>query len=264
MSETSSTETSLKQYFSLSLIITFLSQFSMVVYYGRYGLQPVYYYEPSEIIIRSAKDFVAISLFMFLMIQSTALFIKPISLDNIVSGEGTGWSRFYNLHMFSLSVIVFSFIALLIAWFLGKTLVPIVAGLVVFSIQLWIREVSFLIKKIRSEEPERYNTIKIYYPTIESKIITLGITYVFATFGLAYIKSLPETNINYAGSTITLSTKEKIQITHKVLLIGRSKDYLFLYNTPNETLRIIKRSDISNEIIKSKDKGFFNFLTPTY
>lgn len=258
MSEEQSVNFDFKKYISIGVIVTGLSQFSMSVYYKNFGIDPNQYYETYEIIIGAYKGFIAVGIIIFFFsyvkfLEDTYTYKSSLSFIKIKAIKRPSHFIYSNLtivalHFVTLLVAVFSYVSDLGSNLIWYFITPIFIFWILYGIKL-----SYL-KYINKKSSK---IARVIMSNLDMPLVGLALFILSATWITADIRA-DNTYLDNSknGSEFIINTGEKIKITTKVKIIGRSKGYLLLLNLPNESIRIIKRSDITKEVLKNTDKTF--------
>jgi hypothetical protein len=277
----------LNQYLSASLVLAVLSQISFVFYFQNFGLQPFQFYEPSEVITNSTKDFVISLLFFYVYINisisayfysaakknPTAL-IKARFVMKKAEPKKIQKTKFIMLLDRYLVVIILGVMAISIAamFYLPSFVsentmqdVNLTSSFVLIISFLGILHINYNSSShFDSDTSVDAEMARMVLPKIHPSIVLAVAGYIFCIILISSYKAFDARFDNkYIGSEFKL-TNETIHVTPKVLLIGRSKEYIFFYNTPNSSLRIVKRSELIKEVLVNKRRSFFHQMLYTY
>lgn len=301
MPEELSQKKSIQKYFSISFVLTLVSQASFILYYGRFGIQPLQFFEPTEIIVNSVKDFMVISVLFYLFILiltvltvSSHLRKKPIhvGLDNkeiqlfqklelkkkrhikqmsqlellrIAMYSSARSRSVANITIYLLSAIA----AAIVFAFLGDKrqmeIITTALAIVIFACLLLyaVLYANYLHDKFEKliEFPP---TIKQVLNAVSPLVLASIFMYALITAILTDVKVYYAYRDNkYIGSRFITKT-DTIKIDTSNLLIGRSKEWLFMFRPKDKSLRIVRRLEISEEIIKNRKKTFAAMLFQNY
>lgn len=252
------------RYLSATVVISVLAQISTFTYYNEFGFNPIGYFELTEMIFASAKDFILLSTFMYILFQTLGVNIRPGSFRFINTKQPIKSKvlSFLNDNYLSIQFHVGNAILITIFYIQRKPYSPFLYSSLFVLLMDLLRYNNNKYYTIRENDPEHFEFVKSRTPMLNYFLASIGAIYISIAMALASIKASRAKNENvYIGSHFILQSNEKILATSKALLIGRSKDYIFIYNTPDSSLRVIKRSDIVKEVLKNSSKSFtYNVL----
>lgn len=267
MTEENKSPLNLAKYISITIVISILSQISLASYYSVFGLQPFSYYDLSEILMSSTKDFIIVSIILFLFMQTVAVNTRPTDFELFETKKPieNEFLRYLNKNYIPVGLQAMNFIVAIIYYLRGRSAFIFFGSFIFFLIIELIKHNTSRYNNIKETDPERFDLVRTKAPYIDLNLLMIGILYV------CFISLISQSKANHArysnkyiGSLITLNSTEKIKVTSKVLLIGKNKDYMFLYNTPDSSIRVLKMSDVSKLVIKNNDRSFKASLIYTY
>jgi hypothetical protein len=257
----------------LTFIVSLLSHLSIIFYYQKFHFISFPYLDSYEILVASMRDFVITCVITILVIQFSVLGSYNIVLrlrynyairtrrnahKNMQDGVPI-YSVAKNYRFpFGTFVIIYWTFPLLIPKsvfdikdvYHGILLAVYLASALYLSI-MWSYDSHIQIVKSKKGN---WREVKAYSPLINPNLLFAGyiiiiFLYLFATLRADYtLKKNP-----YKGSFIILDSNEKIRVTSKVILIGKSRNFYFLYNTPDSSVRVVNRSQITKELVKLTD-----------
>ena len=259
----------------ITVLVTALSQLSIFLYYGNFNFSPVAYFDSYEIIIYSFKEFVLIGVATLLLLQFMQVGILPIVYyfehHNKRVQSGLIHRRKYNYRVWKNGIIAVigvyyatAFVCIVLTVlsyiFLPDAGVIAVPFLVIVSITFFVGANSYRFQLLIELKNRHSHSLKKYFPQIDAMLFTSVMTLFVSVIILAgskyeYIK----TENPYIGSFLITENNEKIEATSKVLFIGKSQKFYFIYNTPDSSVRVISREKITKEVIKIKPKTLFLF-----
>jgi hypothetical protein len=107
-----------------------------------------------------------------------------------------------------------------------------------------------------------YSKYKPYHINIDPYIVLFSFFLLICVNLTSLIAAKNMMEYDYLkGSYIVLNDNfEKIAVTSKVKFIGQSNKYVFIFNTPDSSIRIISRDQIHKMIIKHTPKH----ISPKY
>ena len=248
-------------------ILTCFSQLSTVVFYDYFYFDPITYFDVSEIIFSSIKSFILIGIGLTLYLQIMITVIIPVlhMKDEQMKMSDFGDTVFgkklnYLIGAFTL------FICILIYFAIGSVeMLYLILQLIVISLLMMFNNKRF--SKLEENEPNYFNIIKKYYPRIDSVILlfVVGVTIIFYISAWQKAKSIYRNNPSFGSELILKESKESIKCTSRVLFIGKSNKYYFIFSRKDLSMRVINREQIAKEVIRTnftnyKVSNFTNFL----
>jgi hypothetical protein len=287
MPEEVSQKNPLTKYFSISLGLTFISQLSFIQYYSKFGIQPLQFFDPTELVVNSVKDFFLILLFIYVYTlvlvlrelpkivrnrrihiglegKPIFLFRKPIKRSRKPDYLMKGW--FFRLLTFIgskqkqrifliLSIAILAQgVVVILSYFYDKEL--LFAALTAFLSFFFLGAVFLMLVNLDHWNKRLRQVIVL--DRMMSSIVNLLtpqqfvwiMLFVILTSSAAQFKSSAAVKNNkYLGSTFYFAT-DTIQVHKRFLLIGRSKAYLFFHDPIKNTTTVIKREGLVKETLK--------------
>lgn len=257
---------SLAKVLPITVFVTILSQTSVIFYYNCFNFSPIPYFEPYELIMASVKDFCMIVIVVILYSQFCLLYLiykKRNSDDWSTLSFKEKVRNVLNTSRRSMGVGLFFFISALFISYLGlqpsimRLFTVIFLGITVIMVSVSNNSMFLVRSNMKSIDSMR---LKRYYPSIDTLVVmAVGILiWAVLTFSVLRHEYIVSQN-PYLGSELTLE-KEIVRCTSKVIVIGKSQKYYFIYNSPDKSVRIIKRDNIKKEVIKVKGDANILFI----
>jgi hypothetical protein len=230
----------------------------MIAYYNQFNFSPITYFDYFEIIISSTKDFIIISIFCLLYFQSFLVLVpnigdRPNRLD-ISKTYKEKKSIYFSKIKSQYLIGIISFII----YFILDTIIPenninfaAVSPIIFFGLYFIIVGNTLKFRLFKLMRGSNYYIIKNYFPYIDPTVFFSLIILFFSTIAFSVSKSIYiRRNNPYQGTLLVTESNEIIKCTSKVLFIGKSQKYYFLFNTPDSSIRIISRDNLKKEVIK--------------
>jgi len=276
---------SLVKLIPVTVVVTVLSQITLLYYYNIFGFNPSTYFEPSEIIVSAVKDFVIVGLLMTVYFQISILYVPDISgfmIKKIVDvgvesrNSRRGSQRIMTVDQQNIrnireariqrlltSCICLSFIVWAIYSFISDfrrndltNMEIILYSGTLFSIffTFTYSEFHYFIWKNHQKSAVLKNNFLYINPFI---VFALTVQIIFSA-AISEKKAAYVLNEKpFIGTQLILEDGEIIKSTTKVILVGKSTNYYFFYNTPDKSMRVIRRDQIKKESLKCKE-SFMN------
>lgn len=240
----------------LTVLVALISQTSILTYYNYFNFSPVTYFDLDEIIFANSKDFVAITILVITYFQVIQVGILPLLDEKIVAHNPSPRGRNKRRNDFVIFLYTLTFVLFFaFIWITFYSKIKI-EGMTPYVGMIWIIIIFLnlanfrmfhLLTRLRNH---RSRQLRKYYPYIDPNVLTIVLSlFVYVViFGDSRAKSIILKN-PYKGTELTLEN-ETIKCTSKVIFIGKSQKYYFIYNTPDKSVRVVKRDDIKKEVIK--------------
>ncbi len=248
----------------VTVLITALAQFSNIFYYGLFNFSAVTYFESYEVIIASSKDFFISFALVFIALQflHTKGVIKNTTsslTDSLTSQERRHkrivtrkYLRSTIIGCYLVSCILLVLIIIQLKFhILGRN------GDSFCFVALWIIAVlivyanSFRYRIIIRLRNYRARHAKKYFPYIDPiMFMSISLLFYFAAVFSVIKHNQIQTKNPYKGSQLITEDGEVIMCTSKVIFIGKSQKYYFVYCTPDSSIRIVARENLKKEVIR--------------
>jgi len=272
MAEESAPSFSLIKLVPLTVVIAVLAQVSVVGYYHFFNFSPITYFEGIELLIVSTKDFIIVALFTILYLQFIQAGVLPL-MDIYrfkmkrdytlvrVSFKELMLPILKNINTWYFYTILLLHISLIGLYFefeyFSRNTVSTILIFIACVMLILVNDYSFAVRtQLRNF---RAYELKKNYPYIDLQILFVLFALVVFIIVFSYGRSqyIRENN-PYKGTILITENNEKIGCTSKVIFIGKSQKFYFLYNTPDSSIRVVERGKLKKEVIKIKSN--VNFL----
>jgi len=257
----------------LTVLIGVLAQASVVAYYNFFNFSPITYFEGVELLIASTKDFIIVACYSILYLQFIHAGILPV-IDiyrfkknrdytfHRVSFKEFMLAKLERINVLYVYTILLLHIGLIGLYFEREYLSSNTISVVIISIAclmlIFVNDLSFetrtQLRNLRAYQ------LKKHYPHVDLEILitVLALTTFILLFSFIRSEYVREKN-PYKGTTLILDDNEKIKCTSKVIFIGKSQKFYFIYNTPDSSVRVVQRDKLKKEVIKIRSDVNFLF-----
>lgn len=251
----------------ITVLISLVSQTSILYYYRSFNFSPITYFDPYELIIVSSKDFFVTAIFVVLYHQLIQIYILPI-----FDRKRTQPTRNLAFREYIKYCVKASNIYMIIAIVISMLLIPLSyleieleGKLLIYIMLIWAIIILILIaldmrySYLTKMKNQRSTEVKQTYILIDFRyFIVISVLFISSIFLASKKSQYIKKNNPYKGTVLITEEDEIIKCTSKVLFIGKSQKYYFIYNTPDSSMRIIAREKLKKEVIKLKSD--INFI----
>lgn len=257
----------------LTFIVSLLSHLSVIFYYQKFHFNSFPYLDSYEILVASMRDFVFTCVITIVVIQASLLSSYNTILwyrykyavrarRNAYKNMRDGVPIYSVVKQYRFSPGIFLIIYWIFPLLIPKSIfvfknfyhgIPLsvyLASALYFTMS-WSYE--SYIEAVNSKKGN-WREVKAYMPIINPNLLIAGYIIILFLYLFATLRADDTLEKNhYKGSFIVLDSKETIRVTSKVILIGQSHNFYFLYNTPDSSVRVVNRSQIIKESVKFSD-----------
>ncbi len=246
----------------VTVVVTILCQINVISYYSYFNFSATTYFEPYEMILTSLKDFIIIGFIilysykiMFLGIFSSSRKKMTSTFSETMRNRIKICKTFYGIAGILAVGLVIMFFTTKIT---NETIHNVIAITWTFLIYLNFAT-SFHFKTLLRLRVTKVNNLKSHFPYVNPILFSFTLMVAWGVFTTGIFKAEYIQNTNpYKGTELTLNDGGVIKCTSKVIFIGKSQKYYFIYNTPDKSVRVIKRDDLKKEVIRiNPEVNFF-------
>ncbi|RZK64013.1 MAG: hypothetical protein EOO85_30355 [Pedobacter sp.] len=243
-------------------VLTVFAQTYTSMYYKHFGFNPFPYLDPYEIVASAIQDFIMIGFFLIVYAQIVILYIVPIAhrwdvMNRYRNRRSRPNGKLRNsIYLYVLFFIAFGAFCYTQYDTYGSIYESVVAILMMLVLTL-ITYNRIKFKNLEEDRPRYHAVVVKYFPSIDpylayATFLVFGFIYTTASFDA---KKMLKNNPTKGSQMVVNESKEVIKSTTKVIFIGQSSKYTFVYNTPDSTVRVVNKDQLSKMVWKTTNKN---------